>query len=226
MASSNSKTSLHKEKNDSSTSAAGSASASAAEATVTFVKTEEMVVTKHHKRKTKVVSVLSNKNICHEMRHGNILLNPFDQTKLDLHGYHLRLGNYYATPNTDKEYEPNSLKGLWGKVSEANKKMIIPPHCTVRSHSLEFLAVNEHLFAHFDGNIDGLIISCRLEQLTNGGRLLFNIYNTLDKPVILNVGQALGLLTFHYTDDLDKEDITVKMMESMQAKWTADDILK
>lgn len=180
------------------------------------------------KRETRVrnaAAVLSDQDIWHEYREGNICIEPFKTRNLTHSSYFVTMGDqYYVFVENDEYLNPWNKRRIakhWEgpyKAVTINDEMfqkcgipigkraiIIPSKTTILGHTQEFIAGLNYIITELRGrkllSYSGLTISseCGWGEIGDITRHTLVIRNTTDSPAVIPVGAKIARVFFHYT---------------------------
>lgn len=154
-------------------------------------------------RKARRYGVLSDRNIHREIIKGDMIINPFDDQKLNDGGYTLSLGSFFFRPRTEGKAFTIGEKSedYYGKAQEDKKIIRLDPGETILGHSDEFVGTGKKAVPVIQPiHSCGLLISSR--PITRGTimRIPLQLHNAGNVPLLLLVGKPIAKIIFFSTD--------------------------
>lgn len=171
-------------------------------------------------------AVLSNQDIYHERKKGNISIYPFHTRYLTDSSYYVTMGeNYYISRDKGDYFNPWNKKRVYnqwdgpykavkiedGEMFEkcgipiGKRVIIIPGETSILTHTQEFIGGLNYVAGELRGKLTlcygGLTILNECSWLGVGdiGRKTLIIRNTSKSPAVIPVGAKIAQVIFHYT---------------------------
>lgn len=206
-------------------------------------------------RSRTAAAVLSNQDIWHEIRKGNISIYPFRTRNLDHSSYCVTMGENYFCAAADGEYlNPWNKKRVFNhwegpyKAVTINQEMfekcgipigkkaiIVPGGATILAHTQEFIGGLNFIASEVKGqrtlNYAGLTIcgDCEWRDIGDINRCVLFIHNTSKSPAVIPVGAPIAQVIFHYTGlpkfYLKGETQSAENLHTLTRSWTPDNML-
>jgi len=217
---------------------------------------KDLLRTKHRETRSRTAAaVLSNQDIWHEIRKGNISIYPFRTRNLDHSSYCVTMGENYFCAAADGEYlNPWNKKRVYNhwegpyKAVTINQEMfekcgipigkkaiIVPGGASILAHTQEFIGGLNFIASEVKGqrtlNYAGLTIcgDCEWRDIGDISRCVLFIHNTSKSPAVIPVGAPIGHVIFHYTGlpkfYLKGETQSAENLHALTRAWTPDDML-
>lgn len=160
------------------------------------------------------MSVLTDREIIREYNNRNIIISPYDETKINNASVDVSLGEYYYSPNIFpyEVYDPSNSEHLlkrWNGPFKAeyseeykSKIIIIPAQQTFLCHTEEFIGtLTKHTTMMKSKSSSGrsCISTCMCAGLGDIGyfnRWTMEIQNHNEIPVVLKVGKCYSQIVF------------------------------
>lgn len=210
------------------------------------------------KRETRIrnaAAVLSDQDIVHEIRQGNICIEPFKTRNLGHCSYNLTMGEqYYVFSDTGEYLNPWNKKRIcrhWEGPYKAvtidqemfnkcsipigRKAIIVPGETTILGYSQEFIGALNMVVYEICGR--RMLGYAGLTLVTDGcwanmgdiSRQIMIIRNTSKSPVTIPVGAKIAKVTFHYTGlpkfYLMGKTQTTAELDTISQSWKPSEIL-
>lgn len=156
--------------------------------------------------------LLSDRRILEEMKHGNIVIEPFDEQQLGTNSYDVRLGSWFFEPNrnlltVDFTREEDTL-AFWGEPRQAVDGVIaIRPGDTILCHTQEVVG-GRHGFTtsmRARSSIGRSCLSvCKCAGVGDVGyiaRWTMEITNHSHASILLPVGLRVAQILFYHVGE-------------------------
>lgn len=200
-------------------------------------------------------AVLSNQDIWHEIRKGNISIYPFRTRNLDPSSYCVTMGEHHFFATNDGEYlNPWNKRRVFKhwegpyKAVTINQEMfekcgipigkkaiVVPGGATILTHTQEFIGglnfIASELKGRMDLNYAGLTVcgDCGWRDIGNINRCVLFIQNTSKSPAVIPVGAPVAQIIFHYTGlpklYLKGETQSAENLHELTKSWSPNDML-
>jgi deoxycytidine triphosphate deaminase len=176
------------------------------------------------KRIRNVSAILSDQDIWHEHKNGNVVIYPFSLNLLEPNKYPVTVGEWYYILHDETKYinpwNKTHLRAQWegplhakpvdeemeqeAGISKGKECIIIPPGKTILTHTQEFIGGLNYVTYRFEtremlyySGISCLNDKCYGEMGTYDKRPLF-IKNHTEAPIVMPVGAKIGHILFYY----------------------------
>jgi dCTP deaminase len=158
---------------------------------------------------------LSDQDIRKAIKDGQIIINDFDETRLQPASYDILLGNKFIIHNTQSIAAIDPVKKLYPEtreiIIEQDGTFILHPGVNVLGTSVDYFGSDDYLI-HLSGKSSlariGLIIH-NTAGIINPGHFLnitFELCNMNQVPIILRPGMRIGQILFSKLSSSPKKD--------------------
>lgn len=171
-------------------------------------------------------AVLTNQDIFHERKVGNISIYPFHTRNLINSSYCVTIGeNYYTSMNKGDYFNPWNKRRVYnqwdgpykaikiedGEMFEkcgipiGKRAIIIPPETSILTHTQEFIGGLNYIASEIRGKLTlaygGMMLCNECSWLGIGDidRKILIIRNLSKSPAVIPVGAKIAQVIFHYT---------------------------
>lgn len=176
--------------------------------------------------------LLSDKRICEELGHGNIVIEPFDPRQLGTNSYDCRLGEWYFQSSMYSDTvdftDERQARAFWGEPIFAEDSIVVKPGTTILAHTREVIGSRNGITTtmHARSSIGRSALSvCKCAGAGDVGyisRWTMEISNHSTCSIVLPLGIRICQIKFDYVGETLKE---YHGKYGQQDEWTPYDML-
>lgn len=159
--------------------------------------------------------ILSDKDIAHALKEGEITIEPFDKKRLQPASYDILLGNKFVLTEPESNHYIDPVKKIYPRTREVQvadgKEFVLHPGVSVLGTSKDFFGSDTYLI-QLGGKSSlariGLLVH-NTAGLINPGHYLnitLELCNLNNVPIILRPGMEIGQITFSQMTNPPKQN--------------------